>query len=85
MDLKEYREQCGFTQRDLAMHAGVGLKTIQEIERKKRSVGSLRVITAVKLARVLGITVEQLTGKVFEGEEKLVFENDFVWFGKDKA
>lgn len=80
MTLKEYRQQLGLTQMDLAKQSGISIRTIREIENNKRSIGSVMVITAVRLARALNVTVEDLTGKVFENDDKVYFENDFEWF-----
>lgn len=85
MTLKEYRQQCGLTQRDLAMNSGVSVRTIREIENHKRLIGNVTVNTAVRLARIFGITVEDLTGKVFEVNDKIYFENDFKWFKPKEA
>lgn len=85
MTLKEYRQQYGLTQRDLAMHSGVSVRTIREIENHKRLIGSVTVNTAVRLARALGLTVEDLTGKILDVDDKMYFENDFVWFQPKEA
>ena len=85
MTLKEYRHQYGLTQRDLAMRSGVSIRTIQEIENRKRLIGNITVNTAVRLAKALGVTVEDLTGKIFNVEDKMYFENDFKWFQAKQA
>lgn len=85
MTLKEYRLQQNMTQMDLQMHSGVSIRTIREIENHKRLIGGVTVNTAVKLALALGITVEDLTGKIMDVEGKLYFENDFVWFKPNEA
>ncbi len=73
------------TQRDLAMHSGVSVRTIREIENHKRLIGSVTVNTAVRLARVFGVTVEDLTGNVFETDDKMYFENDFTLYKPTEA
>lgn len=80
MTLKEYRQRHMLTQRDLSKSSGVSIRTIREIENHKRLIGNITVSTAVSLARALGVTVEDLTGKVFEAYDKRYFENDFTWF-----
>lgn len=80
MTLKEHRLQLGMTQNDLAKASGVSIKTIREIENHKRLIGNITVNTAVRLTMVLGITVEELTGKIFDVDEKMYFENDFIRF-----
>lgn len=85
MTLKEYRLQWKMTQKDLAKASGVSIKTIQEIENHKRLIGNVTVKTAVRLTRVLGITVEDLTGKIFDVDDKMYFENDFVMYEQKEA
>lgn len=85
MTLKEYRLQLDLTQSDLANASGVGVRTIREIENQKRPISNITVSTAVRLARALCITVEDLTGKIFDVEDKIYFENDFIWFPPKKA
>lgn len=85
MTLKEHRLQLGMTQNDLAKASGVGIKTIREIENHKRLIGNITVNTAVRLTMVLGITVEELTGKIFDVDEKMYFENDFIRFEPKEA
>jgi len=57
MRLKELRERCGMTQKDLAAMVGVSRKTISAYERG-RATPSLRV--ALRLAQVLGVGLEEL-------------------------
>lgn len=80
MTLKEHRLQWGMTQKDLANASGVSIKTIQEIENHKRLIRNVTVNTAVRLTRVFGISIEELVGKGFDVDDKICFENDFIWF-----
>lgn len=77
MRIKEYRKQQGLTQKDLAMHSGVNIRTIRRIENCEQSLGNLSLNTAMKIAWALGITIEELTGEVFKVEEKFYYENEF--------
>ena len=58
--MKEYREYLGVSQRWLARKVGCGKTTISEVERGRLP----NVVTAIKIARALGTTVENL----WEGE-----------------
>ena len=58
--MKEYREYPGLSQRWLARKVGCGKTTISEVERGRLP----NVVTAIKIARALGTTVENL----WEGE-----------------
>ena len=58
--MKEYREYLGMSQRWLARKVGCGKTTISEVERGRLP----NVVTAIKIARALGTTAENL----WEGE-----------------
>lgn len=79
MTLKGLRTKAKLTQKDLAMHSGVSVRTIQRIENNKQLLTDTTLETAVRLTRALGISIEELIGKVMETEEKIYFENDFQW------
>ncbi len=57
--IKERREYFGLSQRELARRVGVGKITISEIEGGDRLPN---VETAIRIARALETTVEQLWG-----------------------
>lgn len=57
--IKERREYFGLSQRELARRVGVGKTTISEIEGWDRLPN---VETAIRIARALETTVEQLWG-----------------------
>lgn len=56
------RESKGWTQKELADKAGVGLYTIQSLEQNKRFIRERCVSTIHKIARVLGVSIETLAG-----------------------
>ncbi len=55
--LKDLRDYHGISQRELARRIGVGKTTISEIERGDRLPN---VLTAIRIARALGTTVEEI-------------------------
>lgn len=57
--LKELRDYHGISQRELARRIGVGKTTISEIERGDRLPN---VLTAIRIARALETTVEEIWG-----------------------
>jgi len=61
--LKRYRELAGLSQNELAKRARVSRPTISNVESGKY--GGMNVENARRIARVLGITLDQLVG---EGE-----------------
>lgn len=79
MKVKEYREKWGLTQEDMAKAAGIGVSTLGDIENQKISMGNIKVETAVRLARFMGISLDEFVGPIFEKDEKLIFERDIKW------
>lgn len=57
--LKELREYHGISQSELARRVGVGKTTVSEIERRDRLPN---VMTAIRIARTLKTTVEEIWG-----------------------
>lgn len=57
--LKDLRDYYGISQRELARRVGVGKTTISEIERGDRLPN---VLTAIRIARALETTVEEIWG-----------------------
>lgn len=57
--LKELRDYHGISQRELARRIGVGKTTISEIERGDRLPN---VLTAIRIARALETTIEEIWG-----------------------
>jgi len=62
------REKRGWTQQELAEHAGVRYETINRIEKGKHA--EPRVYVAVALAKALGTTVDYLAGMYEEETEQ---------------
>lgn len=57
--IKDLRDYHGISQRELARRIGVGKTTISEIERGDRLPN---VLTAIRIARALETTVEEIWG-----------------------
>lgn len=55
--LREWRIAQGMTQQQVAFASGLGITTVRDIERERRTPS---IITARKLVRALGITLEQV-------------------------
>ena len=60
MTVQELRKQKNMTQFDLAVASGVKLSTLQKIERAPSMPLGTSVEVAVRLARELGVRVEDL-------------------------
>lgn len=57
--LKELRKYHGISQSELARRVGVGKTTVSEIERRDRLPN---VMTAIRIARAMKTTVEEIWG-----------------------
>lgn len=57
--LKDLRDYHGISQSELARRIGVGKTTISEIERRDRLPN---VLTAIRIARAMETTVEEIWG-----------------------
>ena len=60
MTVQELRKEKGMTQFELAVASGVKLSTLQKIERADTIPAGTSVEVAVRLARTLGVSVEDL-------------------------
>ena len=60
MEIRERRERLGMSQADLAIKAGVKQSVLSDIENLKTL--RPRIDTVAKIARALGITVDDLIG-----------------------
>ena len=60
MTVQELRKAKGMTQQELAMAASVKISTLQKIERMPGIPLGTSVEVALRLARALGVSVEEL-------------------------
>ena len=58
--LKKLRESRGLSQAELAKISGVGLRSIQMYEQRRKDLGKAAVSTVLALARTLGCRIEDL-------------------------
>ena len=58
--LQTYRKRAGFTQPELAYMADLSLRTLQDYEQGRKPLEKAAAVTVLRLAGVLGCTVEQL-------------------------
>jgi transcriptional regulator with XRE-family HTH domain len=66
--LRKIREECGLSIYALWKLSGVGVATISEIESGKNT--SPGLVTMVKLADVLNVSLDTLAGRPFTGTGK---------------
>jgi putative transcriptional regulator len=65
----QLREQRNMTQYALAKAAGIPRSTLNSVERGSRSGERLSLATARRLARALGVTIDDLAGTQDDDEE----------------
>ena len=58
--LKHYRQKAGLTQPELAEKVGISHRTLQDYEQGQKPLEGARALTVLKMARILGCTVEDL-------------------------
>lgn len=58
--LKEIRQLCGMTQRELSEKSGVNIRQIQKYESGEYSIENMTSKTASAIAESLGVTIEEL-------------------------
>lgn len=58
--MKEIRNSLNMTQAHLAEKSGVPIRTIQKYESGKYAIQNMTVGTALRIAKALGVTVEDL-------------------------
>ena len=59
-NLKHYRENKNLSQRQLSEQAGVNVRTLQDYEQGRKQLGQATAATVLRIAKVLGVTVEDL-------------------------
>lgn len=59
-NLQKYRKDAGMTQRELAVEAGVSLRTLQDYEQGKKPISQAAAVTVLRIALALGVTMEDL-------------------------
>ena len=62
--LKEIRQRSGLSQGQLAEVAGVSVRTIQELEQRRKDINKAQLDTMIPLARALRVPVETLTENI---------------------
>jgi len=59
-NLQRIRKASGMTQKSLAETSGVALRMVQLYEQRKKDIKKAQVITLIRMANILGCTVEDL-------------------------
>ena len=72
--LKEYREELGITQRELASLVGLNVRTVNDIETGKTNP---KADTLVRLADALGVMTDELLGHRLTDPK--IYNDNGVW------
>jgi len=62
--LKEARQRSGLSQGQLAEASGISIRTIQELEQRRKDINKAQLDTMIPLARALHVPVERLTENI---------------------
>lgn len=80
MDLKKYRLEIEMTQEHLSQCTGISVRQIQAIEAGRVSPRHIKADTAIRLAHVFGVTVEELLGAVCLEDGRILYLSEFETF-----
>ena len=59
-NLKRIRKLAGYSQSELSREAGVSIRQIQMLEQRKRDMNKVQLMTAFRLSKALGCSIEDL-------------------------
>ena len=80
MNLKKYRLEIEMTQKRLSECAGISIRHIQDIEAGRVDPRHIKADTAIRLAHVFSVSVEDLLGAVCLDDGRILYESEFVPF-----
>lgn len=80
MNLKKYRLEIEMTQERLSECTGISVRQIQDIEAGRVDPRHIKADSAIRLAHVFGITVEELLGAVELDDGRIVYLSEFEPF-----
>lgn len=80
MNLKKYRLEIKMTQERLSECTGISVRQIQDIEAGRVNPRHIKADSAIRLAHVFGVTVEELLGAVELDDGRIVYLSEFEPF-----
>lgn len=80
MNLRKYRLEIEMTQKHLSECTGISVRQIQDIEAGRVDPRHIKADTAIRLAHVFGVTVEELLGAIELEDGRVLYESEFVPF-----
>lgn len=80
MNLRKYRLEIEMTQKRLSECTGISVRQIQDIEAGRVNPRHIKADTAIRLAHVFSVTVEELLGAVCLDDGRVLYESEFVPF-----
>ena len=84
MNLRKYRLEIEMTQKHLSECTGISVRQIQDIEAGNVDPRHIKADTAIRLAQVFSVTVEELLGAVCLDDGRVLYEADLDWFSPTK-
>ena len=80
MNLKQYRIEIEMTQKRLSECTGISVRQIRDIESGHINPRHIKADTAIRLAHVFSVTVEELLGAIVLDSGKAVYASEFEPF-----
>ena len=80
MNLKKYRLEIEMTQKRLSECTGISIRHIQDIEAGRVDPRHIKADTAIRLAHVFSVSVDELLGAVCLDDGRVLYESEFVPF-----
>ncbi len=80
MNLKQYRLEIEMTQSRLSECTGISVRQIRDIESGRINPRHIKADTAIRLAHVFSVTVEELLGAIVLENGRTVYVSEFESF-----
>ena len=80
MNLKQYRLEIEMTQKRLSECTGISVRQIRDIESGRINPRHIKADTAIRLAHVFSVTVEELLGTIVLENGRTVYVSEFDSF-----
>lgn len=80
MNLKQYRLEIEMTQSRLSECTGISVRQIRDIESGRINPRHIKADTAIRLAHVFSVTVEELLGAIVLENGRTVYISEFESF-----
>ncbi len=84
MGLKELREACGLSRKELAERSGVNLRSLQDYEQGHKCIASMKGETLYRLSISLGCRMEDILnpGRLNAGIDRKIYSEKYKIYGQ---